>query len=196
MFETLASMTVNAMFAAAPFKKAQEKPVVSPMPNGAQVIELTYDKGVEIKIVAVAQVQIKKAYVIRANRDKAIGSTFKTQTENRLVPLDLFIGWGLMSSPFSTRLIDYETSYTEDGGRFINYSSDDYKVNKAYGNCSHIHLMTPDPYRMPKRGDCVTISGYLVDVYIDGVCTWPTDIYFGDENCETIHPYSFEVLDV
>lgn len=195
MFESLANLTVNAIFAAGLFKKTNEKPIVTPMPNGAQVIELTYEKGVEIKIVAVAQLEIKSAYVISAKRDQAIGNTFKTQTEKRLVPVDLFIGWGLMSSPLSTRMFDYKVDYTEDGGRFIEYISDDYKVNKAYGNCAHVHLMTPDRFTMPKHGQCVSITGYLVDVYIDGICTWPTDTSLGDENCETIYPSSFRVVE-
>ena len=195
MFQVLADLTVNAIFAAAPFKRANKKPSVTPMPNGPQVIEITWHEGIEIKIVAVAQVEIKKAYVIKASRDEAIGDNFSTQIENRLVPVDLFLGWGLMSSPFSTRMFDYKKNYTEDGGRFIEYISDDYKVNKAYGNCAHVHLMTPDSFTMPKRGQCISVTGYLVDVYIDGACTWPTDIFLGDENCETIYPSSFRIIE-
>lgn len=194
LMQPISEGIVNALFNLAPFKRTTERPKVTPMPNGAETIELTFDRGVEIKIVAVAQVEIKKAYVISAARDKAAGGNFKLQTEKRLVPLDLFLGWGLMSSPFSSRMFSYTKTYDNEGGRVMTYESDQYKVDRAWGNCAHVHMMTPLDIQIPKAGDCVAIRGYLVDVYIDGVCTWPTDINIGDENCETIYPSHFKVL--
>lgn len=195
IFEPLANFAVNQLFNWAPFKRTTERPKVTPMPNGADVIEITYDRGVEIKIVAVAQIEMKRAYVITAARDMAAGHTFKLATEKRLVPIDLFLGWGLMSSPLSSRMLDYEKVYDQDGGRAMVYKSDDYKVDRAWGKCAHVHFMNPLGFRMPKPGDCVSFNGYLVDVYIDGVCTWATDIEMGDEFCETVYPSNFKILE-
>ena len=192
MIDIISNGIVNAIFNLAPFQKTQNRPVVTPMPNGAETIELTYDRGVEIKIVAVAKVEMEKAYVISAARDRAAGHTFKLRTEKRLVPVDLFLGWGIMSSPLSARFFDYEKIYGEDGSRIICYRSDGYKLARAAGNCAHVHMMNPIDFKMPAAGDCVSFEGYLVDVYIDGVCTWPTDVIMGDENCETIYPTSFK----
>jgi len=194
LIEPIANFAVNQLFNWAPFKRTTERPKVTPMPNGAEVIEITYDRGVEIKIVAVAKVQMKKAYVITATRDLAAGHTFKLQTEKRLVPIDLFLGWGLMSSPLSSRLFDYKKIYGDDGNRTIEYRSDQYKVDRAWGRCAYVHFMNPSDFKMPAPGDCVLFEGYLVDVYIDGVCTWATDIEMGDENCETVYPTSFKTL--
>ncbi len=192
MIDLITNGIINAMFSMAPFKRTDHRPEVTPMPNGAETIELTYDRGIEIKIVAVAKVKVKKAYVISAAQDRAAGHTFKLQTAKRLVPIDLFLGWGVMSSPLSTRFFDYAKVYGEDGSRTIVYQSDEYKIERAAGNCAHVHMMNPIDLKMPAAGDCVSLDGYLVDVYIDGVCTWPTDLIMGDENCETIYPLSFK----
>lgn len=195
LFEPLANFAVNQIFNWAPFKRSNERPIIRPMPNGAQIIEVTFDRGVEIRIVAVATISMKKAYVISAARDQAIGNTFKLATEKRLVPIDLFLGWDLMSSPVSSRLFDYEKVYGQDGSRTILYKSDDYKIDRAAGRCAYVHFMNPINLKMPKPGDCVSFEGYLVNVFIDGVCTWATDLHMGDENCETVYPTKFKILD-
>ncbi len=194
LLEPLANFAVNQLFNWAPFKRTIERPKVTPMPNGAETIEMTFDRGVEIRIVAVAKIEMKKAYVITASRDMAAGHTFKLQTEKRLVPIDLFLGWGLMSSPLSSRMLDYEKVYDADGGRTLIYKSDDHKVDMAWGKCAHVHFMNPAGNRMPKPGDCLEFEGYLVDVYNNGDCTWATDTEMGDEYCETVYPTKFNIL--
>ena len=192
--EGLANIVVNAMFDYAPFQRAQTKPLVRILEE-AKMVEITYERGIKIEVVAVATVTVEKAYVISSKTERARGDTFQLRTENELVPHDLFIGWGLMSSPFSSRMFSYQTVYENDGSRSMYSFSDERKISRALGNCAHVHMMNRIDFEVPSKGQCVSFEGYLVDIYIDDVRTWATDLTIGDEHCETIYPTQFKILD-
>ena len=191
--EGLANLVVNVMFDYAPFQRAQTKPIVRIL-DEALMVEDNYVRGVKIEVVAVATITVEKAYVISSKTNRARGDTFQIRTENDLVPNDLFLGWGLMSSPFSSRMFSYETVYKNDGSRSMYSWSDERKISRARGNCAHVHMMNRIDFKVPSKGQCVSFEGYLVDIYIDDVRTWATDLTIGDENCETIYPTQFKIL--
>lgn len=192
MISALSNFVVNTIFNIAPFKRTTERPLIKPIEPYSKRVQ--WERGVEINVVAVAEVQFKKAYVISASRPQIITDDFNVYIEKKLVPLDLFIGWGQMSSPLSSRMLDYEKYYAADGTRIVYYSGDHYKLSQAVGQCAHVHFMTTSDQEMPKPGDCISFNGHLVDIYIGGELTWPTDLNMGDERCETVLPEKFEIL--
>lgn len=108
-----------------------------------------------------------------------------------VAPLDLGLGWGRMSDPITRNLSRIKQVYTDDGGRWMSFSSESQlQVNMSMKHSAHIHVVFPPkfimPEKLPKKGTPVYLKGLLVDLdWPDR--KWMTDLVPGNEHCETVY---------
>ncbi len=118
---------------------------------------------------------------------------YSSDTEAKLSPVDLALGWGQMADPAV-----YEKLNISQGGRWYRYSWPDQPpipVNDIIRSSANMHMIPANDdiaatLLRARRGDIVTLKGKLVEVSGDNQWTWRSSLSRTDSGqgaCELVY---------
>lgn len=148
----------------------------------------------DFKIIPKAEFEIKARVLAKKQYSMGI--------EAKISPMDLALGWG----PMSDDDVLSQLKITQNNRwYFVNYSSaPPIPHRQLMRHSGNMHMLPAtqeihDDLRKIKRGQVVSITGYLVNVYRDDGWKWYTSLSrtdTGARSCEVVWVEDLEILDL
>jgi len=175
--------------------------------------EITYGPGVLVpekplqtdlsngEVMTVDQYQLRPRARFQIRARVLSREDYNWGTESDLSPMDLALGWGVMSDQSVLDRID-----VEQRSRWY-FTSYDYPAplpdQDIIRNSSNMHMIPGRPWledelKKIRRGDIVQLNGYLVDVDSESGWQWRTSLSrndSGDGACEIVYLESVVIED-
>ena len=173
------------------FSVCREKPLITILHDRKVIETRVLTSGAEVEIIRRATISIRARVVAISRARPPCGDD-----DIELVPIDIGLAWrSLANNLYRNVVFGFRQSYQDDGGRLLLSST---ILGSHQPNSTHAHLVMPNgiPPALPKLGDIVNISGYLVDLKLTHNGEeqyWETDLTPGDELCETIYVSRMEI---